>query len=230
MKCKNCGFEFDDIFKYCPDCATKNPIFENENRNSNVDINGNNNKLIGVNNNGTQKINIIDKVENYNANDSIDKIISYEFYPVGELMGGEKGFLLKAKIMSFLSALSGIITIVAWLINPESGIHKFLILAVFAFIIFAFSFYDNQKTIDKKMVVKKDELTIYKLEEKNIVKYCKMGICPICQGRVNIKVDKKLNKNIGICVNNSDHIFSYDYTINKGKLLEELVLESYKLK
>lgn len=49
-----------------------------------------------------------------------------------------------------------------------------------------------------------------------VYKVAKYGYCPICGERVDIYEDKNINRKLGQCINNKDHLYTYDHTKDTG--------------
>lgn len=83
--------------------------------------------------------------------------------------------------------------------------------------VYAFESREKFKELRKNGIVYRDKKPILFEEEcGEVYKVKKYGICPICDGRVYIYNDEKFKRKLGKCINNSDHLYTYDHTIDAG--------------
>lgn len=209
MLCKKCKFEFPDEYKFCPNCAQKNDDLDISNNQIEM---GNDNINYGVGNSGYQNFNI-GNTYNYKTDDF--PIVEYELRYDRRILGGVKGFKIKYQITSVLSIVSAIITIVGFLGDIEI-LHLFIIILL-GLLINTLDSIEKYKKLSETGEVYENENLLYQVKDGEVYKISRFGICPICGGRVNIYKDEKLKRKLGKCVNNEEHLYTYDPTINRGE-------------
>ncbi|MGE8035867.1 hypothetical protein [Lysinibacillus sp. OF-1] len=205
MKCLKCNNDFIEEFSYCPYCGTSSSLQE---RNNIINA-GTNNVNIGIGNNSKQEIHL-------NIQEKEEKVVKYENKLDGEIIGGKKGYKYRLQISSILSVVSAVVTIVGYIYNKSNYIALFVMITV-GLIIYAIDSLWKFTELKKNGIVYKNNNPILYEENETVYRVRKYGICPVCQGRVNIHYDKQINRALGKCVNNpEDHLFTYDHTIDAG--------------
>lgn len=210
MKCVKCNKNVEQEHLYCPYCAEPN----NNRRFGNNSINaGKNNINIGLGNNSNQEI----YIDNLNVTRPTDElIIEYSDRLDRKVIGGVNGFKRKFEISGILSVVSAVVTITDYLLT-KSNYRVLLLMSTIGLIAYAFDSREKFKELRKNRIVYRDKKPIL-FEEENgeVYKVKKYGICPICDGRVYIYNDEKFKRKLGKCVNNNDHLYTYDHTIDAG--------------
>lgn len=210
MKCVNCNENVNQEYRYCPFCAE--PINQQNYENNSINA-GNNNINIGLGNNSKQEI-YIDKL---NVTEPAKELfVEYSDRLDRKILGGVNGFKRKFEIAGILSAISAVITIIDYLIT-KSNFTVFLLMSTVGLLAYAFDSREKFKELRENGVVNRDKKPILiEVENGDVYKIRKYGICPICGGRVYIYTDEKFKRKLGKCENNSDHLYTYDHTIDAG--------------
>jgi RNA polymerase subunit RPABC4/transcription elongation factor Spt4 len=213
MKCTKCSKSISQEYRYCPFCSEPTSQLNSENNTINA---GNNNINIGLGNNSKQKI----YIDTFNVAKQEEKlIVKYAERYDGEVSGGVNGFKRKFEVAGILSIVSAVITIVGFWVHKQD-LFIFLGMITLGLIIYSVDSKDKHNKLSKNGVVysegHKKRTPVLIEENDRVYKIRKYGICPVCGGKVNIYTDEKLKKKLGKCVNNSDHLYTYDHTIEEG--------------
>lgn len=222
MICRKCRGEIKEDFSFCPYC--QEPI--NQRYASNTIDAGHDNVNIGLGINNKQEIYIDNRTV---APDSVNAlIVDYENLPDRRVWGGVKGYKLKFEVSGALSVISAVMTIVTYFIR-ESSFLLFLLMITFGLAVYALdSRNKHRKLMNDGVYNENNRPILFEDDEGNVYSIKKYGFCPICDGRVNIVEDERFKRKVGKCENNSDHLYSYDHTINKGFPLEIVEFYSHK--
>lgn len=222
MICRKCGGKINDDFSFCPYC--QEPV--NQRDGSNTINAGHNNVNIGLGINSKQEF-YIDNL-NVAPNLANELVVDYENLPDRKIWGGVKGYKLKFEVSSVLSVISAVITIVTYFTRNNSFV-LFLLMVTIGLAVYAFESLNRHRKLKNDGVYEQNNRPIlFEDDEGDVYSIKKYGFCPICGGRVNIKHDERFKRNLGKCENNSDHLYSYDHTINKGFPLEVVEFYSHK--
>lgn len=209
MKCNGCNNTFNNEYRYCPYCG----MDSSQNNNASSSIHGGvNNINIGLGNNSTQEI-YIDKFNITKQSD--DLVVEYSDRLHGKVIGGVNGYKRKFEIAGILSIVSALVTIVDYLLT-KSNFTVFFLLCAMGLFVYAIDSRDKLKELKKNGIVYRDQKPILVEENGEVYKVKKYGVCPICNGRVYIYYDERFKRKLGKCVNNNDHLYTYDHTIDAG--------------
>lgn len=210
MNCQNCNNPIQTNYIICPFCT--HPINSSE-RNSNTINAGYNNINIGLGINNEQNISINIMKDDHNSN-----LVDYQFRYEKPVIGGIEGYNKKYQISGILSLVSALITIGDFIFTKSDLGILFIMFSIGLTMYSLDSKHKYKSLIEKGEVCRNDSPILEYIEEEGLVyKISKFGICPICNGHVHIYKDDKLKKTLGKCQNNSDHLYTYDPTIDKGE-------------
>jgi len=215
LKCIKCLNDFSEEYLECPFCGTLSRTKMGQNNIINA---GTNNVNIGLGVESKQEI----YMDNVNVNMNVpelekkkEQIVEYEDRLDGEIIGGIQGYQKRYEISGIISIVSGVVTLGSYLFGSGDYI-AFLAMATGGLILFALDSKGKQSELMKEGVFYKNGSPVLCEQEGKVYRVRKYGICPVCQGRVNIYYDQKNDRKLGQCVNNKDHLYTYDHTINKG--------------
>ena len=208
IECVKCYKGFSDEYLYCPFCGFKSNSREKGN---NVINAGTGNVNIGLGINSKQDI----YIDNRNLSNQEEIVVEYEDRLDREVLGGVKGYRKRFEISGVLSIVSAVVTIVGYLFS-NSDYKLFLFMITIGLILYALDQNSKYEDLNKEGIVYRNEKLILCKEDSKVYKVSKYGFCPICEGKVNIYYDKKLDRKLGQCVNNKDHLYTYDHTTNMG--------------
>jgi hypothetical protein len=223
VNCRKCERVVNEDFNFCPYC--QEPVQQRDSGYNTINA-GNNNINIGLGNNSKQEF----YIDNFNVapNISNELVVEYENCLDRKVVGGIRGYKLKFEISGVLSVISAVITIFTYFVK-KSDFSFFLLMVSLGCGVYALESINKHKKLKNNGVYKgNSQLVLYKDDNGDVYTIRKYGVCPICGGRVNIYNDERFKKKLGRCVNNRDHIYSYDHTINKGFPLEIVEFVSNK--
>lgn len=213
--CNNCGAEVASNSKFCNECGER---LSDDNSN-NIKTGRESVNFIAT---GSSKIRTRDVYINPHK-DSFE--IEYEEYPFGKEINVSTIEKLN-RFTTISSIISSIITMITFCL-PISiasinlpGFIKVIILIVTAASCLLWS--KSDKLLKGESLQLPSNIKLRKVNDKNISRIEIVGECPICKGTVVVnKVrEKDKEKYIGICGNNSEHIFTFDNTIFKGERIK----------
>lgn len=208
MECVHCFRKVEENFLVCPYCTQPINKF-----NSGSAINaGKNNINIGLGINSKQDI----YIENLNVPEEDNElIVEYSDRIYRRVLGGVTGFKRRFDIVGVLSVISAIITITDFFITKSDRAVFFMVITL-GMGYYAYDSLIKYKELLRDSIVYRENRPVLVEEEGEVYKVKKYGICPICQGRVYIYNDERFKKRLGKCVNNDDHLYTYDHTIDMG--------------
>ncbi|WP_256703485.1 hypothetical protein [Bacillus thuringiensis] len=172
---------------------------------------GTGNVNIGLGINSKQDI----YIDNRNLSNQEEIVVEYEDRLDREVLGGVKGYRKRFEISGVLSIVSAVVTIVGYFFS-NSDYKMFLFMITFGLVLYAMDQKSKYQDLNKEGIVYRNKNPILCEEDSKVYKVSKYGSCPICKGRVNIYHDKKIDRKLGQCVNNKDHLYTYDHTTNIG--------------
>ncbi|MDP7979916.1 hypothetical protein [Bacillus multifaciens] len=208
MKCVECCKDFSEEYLYCPFCGTQS---NSHGETHNIIDAGTNNINIGMGVNSKQDI----YIDNFNVSKQEELIVKYEDRLDREVIGGVKGYKNRFQISGVLSIVSAVVTIVGYLFS-DGDYRVFLCMITFGLILYAIDSKGKYQELNKDGIVYKNGRPILCEEDGKVYKVSKYGSCPICKGRVNIYYDKNIDRTLGQCINNKDHLYTYDHTTDIG--------------
>ncbi|WP_342561422.1 hypothetical protein NST84_17325 [Paenibacillus sp. FSL R7-0345] len=222
MICRKCRGEIKEDFSFCPYC--QDPVNQREGLNT-IDA-GHDNVNIGLGINSKQEFYIDNRTVATDPANAL--VVDYEELPDRKVWGGVKGYKLKFEVSGVLSVISAVITIVTYFFRNNSFI-LFLIMTTIGLAVYALdSRNKHRKLLDDGVYEENKRPILFEDEEGDVYSIKKYGYCPICGGRVNLIKDERFKRTVGKCENNSDHLYSYDHTINKGFPFEVVEFYSHK--
>lgn len=214
--CIKCGGEIQQGFNCCPYCSE--PIGHSGFKMNNNNF-GNENINIGGSDYAQQRIYINKYAENNNEieyAEDLDMIVR----------GGVDGYKKRVEIAGVISLISAVITIWQFLDRPSMLLPLFLITTVCTAWYSTQSWY-KYKGLKQYGRFKREGKIELIIEDDDVCTVRKYGNCKICGGRVYIDKypDSKTKRRFGRCVNNSDHLYTFDPTVNRGELIKRNYLE-----
>ncbi|MFE6074840.1 hypothetical protein ACFVQB_10220 [Paenibacillus sp. NPDC057886] len=207
MECSHCFREIRKDFTVCPYCTQ--PIRQ-MNLGSSID-GGKDNINIGFGINSRQEIHI----ENHNYPKEDKLIVEYSDRIDKRVPGGVNSFKRKFDIAGVISIISAVITIADFLFM-KSDLYSVLLVITCCTSLYALNSLSKHKELQKNSVVYRENHVILFEKDGEVYKVKTYGICPVCQGRVYIYNDDRFKRKLGKCVNNNDHLYTYDHTNDLG--------------
>lgn len=142
------------------------------------------------------------------------------------MRGGVEGYKKRVEVASIISLISAIITIWQFL-NGPSSFFPLLLIATISVAWYGTSSWFKYKSLKQHGHFKRDGRIELFVEDGDVCTVRKYGTCKICGGRVYIDKypDSKTKRQYGKCVNNPDHLYTFDPTVDRGELIKRNYLK-----
>ncbi len=143
-------------------------------------------------------------------------------------IGGVEGYKKRVEITAIISLVSAVVTI--WQFLSGSGtFFPLILITTICVACYGTSSWFKYKSLKEHGFFESNGKIKLFVQEGEVCTVRKYGTCKICGGRVYIHnyPDSKTKRQFGKCVNNSDHLYTFDPTIDRGELIKLNYLDNF---